>query len=117
MRPLKLQEYSDELIEENFVEIYRRLYYKYEEEKHCIPVGNLMELKFEDFETDSLSLTEDIYRSLDIPGFSEARGAIEKYIREKKGYKKNQYTYSDHTIKTVEEKWNMTLKNWRYGNE
>ncbi len=114
IRPLKYQDASNEFIEQNFVEVYRRLYFKYEEDKHLIPKGNLMELKFEDFETDSLGLTEEIYRTLDIPGFNEAKADIEKYIGKKKGYKKNQYKYNDHTIKTVEDKWSMTLKDWGY---
>lgn len=114
MRPIKLQAITDEQIEKNYVEVFRRLYYKYEEEKHLIPAGNLMEVKFEDIEADSLGMTETIYRSLGIPGFEEARGNIEKYIGKKKGYKKNNYKYNDHTIRTVEEHWGMAVKDWGY---
>ena len=38
------------------------------------------EVKFEDFEADAMGMTEDIYKSLSIPGFAEARGDIEKYL-------------------------------------
>ena len=94
--------------------MYRRLFYKYEEEKSLIPANNLVELKFEDFEKDAFCITQDIYKQLDIPGFENAKNDIEKYLGKKKGYKKNQYKYEDLTVKTVEENWGMALKEWGY---
>lgn len=41
-------------------------------DKQFIPEGNLMEVKFEDFEADAMGMTENIYHALDIPGFAEA---------------------------------------------
>ncbi|WP_102408653.1 sulfotransferase family protein [Parabacteroides bouchesdurhonensis] len=114
IKPLKLQNLPDEVLVHNFVEVYKRLFYKFEEEKHLIPEGNLIELKFEDFESDAFSMTEEIYNKLNLPGFREARGSIEKYLDKKKGYKKNSYKYEDKTIKTVEENWGMALKEWGY---
>ena len=114
IQPLRLQDISNEQIESNFIEVYRRLFYKYEEQKHLIPEGNLVEVKFEDFEADAMGMTEDIYKSLSIPGFAEARGDIEKYVGGKKGYKKNKYKYDDRTIRLVEENWGFALKQWDY---
>ena len=74
----------------------------------------LREVKFEDFEADAMGMTEDIYKSLSIPGFAEARGDIEKYVGGKKGYKKNKYKYDDRTIRLVEENWGFALKQWDY---
>ena len=97
-----------------FIEVYRRLFYKYEEEKHLIPEGNLVEVKFEDFEKDAFAMTENIYGSLNLPGFKESKADIEKYLGKKKGYKKNQYKYEDRTVRLVEENWGMALKEWGY---
>jgi len=69
IQPLRLQDISNEQIESNFIEVYRRLFYKYEEQKHLIPEGNLVEVKFEDFEQDAFAMTEDIYKKLNLPGF------------------------------------------------
>ena len=109
-----LQNISDEELIKNFVEVYKRLYYKYEEEKHLIPEGNLIEVKFEDFEKDAFGMTEEIYRTLNLPNFNESKAAIEAYLGKKKGYKKNQYKYEDATVRTVEENWGMALKEWGY---
>ena len=114
IQPLRLQEISNEQIESNFIEVYRRLFYKYEEQKHLIPEGNLIEVKFEDFEQDAFAMTEDIYKKLNLPGFEESKAEIEKYLGKKKGYKKNQYKYDDRTVQLVEENWGMALKEWGY---
>ena len=79
-----------------------------------IPEGNLVELKFEDFEKDAYGMTEEIYRKLDLPNFSESKAAIEAYLGKKKGYKKNCYKYEDATVCTVEENWGMALEAWGY---
>ncbi|MDH6304343.1 hypothetical protein M2459_001075 [Parabacteroides sp. PF5-5] len=114
IQPLRLQDITNEEIEQNAVEIFKRLYYKYEEEKHMIPLGNLVEIKFEDFEADAFAMTEDIYSKLDLPGFNESKANIEAYLSKKKGYKKNNYTYDDRTLKIVNENWDMALKGWGY---
>jgi len=114
IQPLRLQNISNEEIETNIVEVYRRLYYKYEEEKHLIPEGNLIEIRFEDFEADAFAMTSDIYKQLNLSGFEDSKTEIEKYLGKKKGYKKNRYEYEERTIKIVEENWDMALKGWGY---
>ena len=113
-RDLKLEDVSNEQLEENILSIYAKLYHKYESDKKFIPEGNLIEVKFEDFEADAMGMTENIYKSLSIPGFAEAQGDIEKYVGGKKGYKKNKYKYDDRTIRLVEENWDFALKQWNY---
>ena len=98
----------------NILSIYAKLYHKYEADKQFIPEGNLMEVKFEDFEADAMAMTENIYQKLSIPGFEEAREAIEKYVGGKKGYKKNKYKYDDRTVQLVEANWDFALKQWGY---
>lgn len=114
IQPLKLEDISNEEIEKNILSIYAKLYHKYEADKKFIPEGNLMEIKFEDFEADALAMTENIYQKLSIPGFNEAHEAIEKYVGGKKGYKKNKYKYDDRTVQLVEENWDFALKQWGY---
>lgn len=115
IQPLKLQDISNEELEKNILSIYAKLYHKYEADKADIPAGNLIEVKFEDFEADAMGMTEHIYDTLSIPGYSEARAAIEKYVGGKKGYKKNKYKYDDRTIQLVQDNWNFALEQWKYG--
>ena len=114
IQPLKLQEYSDKEIERDILENYRRLHDQYQTDKHLIPEGNLIEVKFEDFEADALGMTEKIYKTLSLPGWDNARTAIEQYVGAKKGYKKNKYQYSAETRKLVEDNWQPILDLWGY---
>ena len=114
IQPLKLQDISNQELEDNIIETYKRLYYKFEEEKQLIPEGNLFEVKFEDFESDPFAMTQEIYTKLNIPNFENSKEEIEKYLGKKKGYKKNSYKYDDRTVKIVNENWKMALDNWGY---
>ena len=111
---IPLQKISPEELEKNILEVYTRLYRKYEEDKKLIPAGNLIEIKFEDFEADALAMTEKIYRTLAIPGFEAAKADIAAYLDKKKGYKKNAYKYETRTVELVEKHWDYALKQWDY---
>lgn len=112
--PLQLQKIPLEEMENNILEIYTRLYRTYEEEKKLIPEGNLIEIKFEDFEADPLAMTEKIYETLNINGLEDALPDITAYLEKKKGYKKNAYKYDPRTIELVEKHWSYALKQWGY---
>lgn len=114
IQPLKLQHISDEELENNILEVYKRLYRRYEQDKQLIPAGNLIEIKFEDYEKDALAITEKIYKTLSLPGFENAKADIARYLDMKKGYKKNAYKYEDRTIELVEKNWDFALKQWGY---
>ena len=114
IQPLMLQNISNEELQTNILEVYSRLYHKYEKDKNLIPEGNLVEVKFEDFEHNAFDMTEYIYRKLSLPGFDEARNAIEAYVNKKKGYKKNKYQYRPETIELVEKHWAFALEQWNY---
>lgn len=112
--PLQLQNISSEEMEKNILEVYSRLYHKYEEDKKLIPAGNLIEIKFEDFEANAMEMTEKIYQTLSIQGFEEAKADISAYLNKKKGYKKNAYKYDPRTVELVEKHWDFALKQWGY---
>ncbi len=114
IQPLKLEEFSDAQIEENILSVYAKLYHKYEADKGLIPEGNLIEVRFEDFEADAYGMTEKIYRTLSLPGWDEAKTAIAQYAGSKKGYKKNKYQYAERTRRLVEENWGFALSDWGY---
>ncbi|MFI3318485.1 MAG: sulfotransferase [Rikenellaceae bacterium] len=114
IEPLKLQDISPEELQKNFVEVYRRMYDKYQEDKKLIPEGNLIEIKFEEFEQDPIAATRHIYNTLSLEGFEEALPAMESYVGAKCGHKKNKYKYADQTVEIVEREWSRALKEWNY---
>ena len=114
IQPLKVQDISNEEIEQHILSVYKTMYEKYEADKKLIPEGNLIEVKFEDIEANALEMTKKIYETLRLPGFEEARPAIEAYLNKKKGYKKNQYKYEPRTVELVEKNWKFALDQWGY---
>ncbi len=114
IKPLQLQNLSEEQLEENILSIYDKLYHKYEQDKQLIPEGNLVEIKFEDYEADAMAQTELIYKKLGIQGWDDARADIEKYISKKKGHKKTKYNFDERTVHLVEKRWGFALKDWGY---
>lgn len=114
IQPLKLEEYADEQIEQDILKVYDKLYARYKADRGCIPEGNLIEVKFEDFEADALGMTQKIYETLSLPGWEEAQPAIAQYVGSKKGYKKNKYQYADRTRQLVESHWSEALNDWGY---
>ena len=114
IKPLQFHVISDEQMEQNILRNYMELYHAYKEQKQALPEGRVYEVRFEDIEQDALSITEDIYGKLGIPGWEEAKPAIEKYIQSKKGYRKNKYQYEARTIQLVNEHWGEVLDEWGY---
>ena len=114
IKPLELHSIPLEQMEQNILRNYMELYRAYKEQKKYGPEGNIYEVKFEDIEQDALGITEKIYRDLNIPGWEEARPAIEKYIGGKKGYKKNKYNYDPRTVELVNQHWGEVLDEWGY---
>ena len=114
IQPLKLENRSNGEIQRDIVRTYADLYYKYEKDKKLIPEGNLIEVKFEDFESDALGMTRRIYEQLSLGGFEKALPAIQAYVDKKKGYKKNKYKYEEETVRIVEQNWEFALKEWGY---
>ena len=117
IKPLQLQNISQEELEKNILNVYMEMYRKYEHDKVLIPEGNLVEVKFEEFEKDAYLTTEMIYRKLGLSGWDEAKDAIKQYTETKKGYKKNRYSYNPRTIDLVERYWKKALDQWGYSIE
>lgn len=114
IKPLKLQDISEEEIVQNILTTYAKLYEKYQADKACVPEENLVEIKFEDFEKDAFGMTKNIYQQLQLPGWDEAELAIQQYVDSKKGYKKNKYAYKPETVRLVNEYWSKAIEDWGY---
>ena len=114
IKTLQLQDISEDELERQIVETYSELYDKYESEKHLIPEGHLVEVRFEDFERDPLAEAEEIYAKLGLGDFQSVKPLMAAYVGEKKGFKKNKYQYDEHTVSTVREHWHKAVEQWGY---
>ena len=81
----------DPWLDDYVLDMFARLTEDYEEDKHLIPKGRLVELRYEDFIKDPIASMRDIYRRLDIPGFERAEGPMRSFLGERSAHKVSRY--------------------------
>ena len=109
-----LQSVPEKQIENNIFSLYKQLMISYFKEKQLIPHGNLIELKFEDFEVNTMKELNRIYSELDITGFQRAKNKMAFYLSSLSDYKKNIYHLPHEIITSIKRKWDFTIQKWDY---
>ena len=69
IQPLKLQDITPAELEANILDIYAKLYHKYEADKACIPAATSWRSASRITRPMPTGMTEDIYRRLSLPGW------------------------------------------------
>ncbi len=100
--------------EEFMVDAYAATMRRFIEDSQLIPQGNLVELKFEDLESDPLGELERVYQGLGLPGWDATESAVRDYLDTVSGYKKNVYAPSREVIDLVRAKWGFAFDQWDY---
>lgn len=111
---VSLQKIDDAQIEHNVLKFYRLMLGRYLEERHLIPEGNLVEVRYENLEKEPVREIERVYAELGIPGWESARGDIQAYAESQRTYKKNVYTLNAADREKVETHWKFALEAWGY---
>lgn len=114
MPSIQFQNISSEEIDENIFWIYERMVRAYLKDRSMIPPGNLIEIRFEEFERNSIAELERIYKLLGIPGFGEAKNNFEQYIQSQKSYEKNKYRVPKAVLDKITTRWQFAMKEWNY---
>lgn len=114
MNEQKLQNISPEEVQNNILYVYRELVQKYESDKSLIPKGNLVELKFEDLESDPLAQLHRIYTQLDLPEYDQARPFFERYCERVSDYQKNSYSIAQTQLDKVLKEWGFAMQQYGY---
>lgn len=85
------------------------------EERSLIPPGRFHEVSFEELEKDPVGQIERIYETLSLPGLSDMRPALERYLESQKQYEKNTFPALDEALRSrVFEKWERCFEEWGY---
>ncbi len=92
---VKYQDYDIDLHNIKLIELYKLMIEQYRKDKHLIPAGNLVDIKFEVFENNMVPEIERIFEAFELPGYEKARPAIENYHNEISGYKRKSHTLSN----------------------
>jgi hypothetical protein len=90
-RKYGLQDVSDAEIAEFALFQYRGYMEGYLKDRHRIPAGNLVEVRYEDFVTDRLGHLRDIYATLELGNFDAVADKVTEHLRHVKNYEPNRF--------------------------
>jgi hypothetical protein len=112
---LNFQHVDEAWIEDTVLEFYKRIINDYESNKHLIPKENLVEVKFEDFEIDTVLGLKNIYETLNVKGFDKALPLFQQYANSQSKYKKNSYKFSREKVDLIQKHWGFSMEQYSYG--
>lgn len=111
---LWLHEVDNRYIDNMIFDIYNRLMDNYLEQKLLIPAENLLELRFEEFETDPVKEIEKIYSNLLNEDFSALKNYFSEYLTTQKSHKKNKYLVEEETIEAIKMNLGKYIEMYNY---
>lgn len=114
IKPLNFHDIDDRKFEDNIFYVYEELIRKFEQDKRLIPEGNLVEIKYEEFVKDPLEGVGQIYDSLNLNGFVDARGHFKGYIESQRAHKKNIYRLNREKLDEIIERCKYGMELWDY---
>jgi hypothetical protein len=113
-----LQEISQEEIDAVILSVYRDLMRRFLEEKSGIPHENLVEVRFEELETNPIDQLQQIYSELSLPGFEGVQPIFKSYLTERINYKKNDYPpLEEEVVDKINREWRFAIEAWGYVRE
>ena len=83
--------YLDGWLDDYVLDMFARLTEDYEADRHVIPEGRRIELRYEDLIKDPIATLRDIYARLDIGDFSAAEGPMQAYLDAQKEHRVSEY--------------------------
>lgn len=114
LEKLALQDASETDIEQQVIENYLRLMNCFFEQKEQIHKDRIVDVKYEDLVINPIKHIKDIYKTLKIPGFENAKPEMMKYLKRQAEYKTNIYSIDKKIIDHVDKHWKFTIDRWRY---
>jgi hypothetical protein len=114
MPHLQLQTINPELLTEYIIAVYQKLMHDYLAEKDLIPSNNLIEVGFNELETNPMKVIRSIYEQLRIPGFGKAESNFIQYIEKMKSYKKNKHSITRQAFDQINQEMGFFMKKYQY---
>ena len=93
---------------------YTRMMNALQQDVADLPPDQFVELRFERFEQDPVAHVESLYHQLGLTGFDRANARFEAYVRDRRTYQKNRYTFPQQDIQNVYAHWHSFIDQWQY---
>ena len=103
----------DELVQRQ-IRIYPRMAEAYLEQRELIPDGRLVEIRYEDLDSDKIGQVQHIYRSLGLDGYDAFAPQLDDYVASIADFQKNPSQISDQVIQLVNDHVPFLLSEFGY---
>jgi omega-hydroxy-beta-dihydromenaquinone-9 sulfotransferase len=100
-----LQSIDSDKLDHTILELYEGMMQQFFTDRPSIPLGQIVEVSFEDLERDPRSILQYIYKELDLPDFNGAEPAFNSYIASQCSYRKNQFELSEQDRQLIDRRW------------
>ncbi|MCB2222461.1 MAG: sulfotransferase [Bacteroidetes bacterium] len=114
MPHLQLQTIDPELLTEYIITVYQKLMHDYLDEKHLIPQEHLIEVGFNELETNPMMVIKNVYEQLGISGFDQAENNFNRYIEKMKSYQKNKHSISKQEFDQIQKELGFFIEKYQY---
>jgi hypothetical protein len=114
MPGLTLHKVDYDKLNSDIYKIYNRLIKQYIDTREMIPEGNLLEVRYDDLTTDSMTVIEDIYQTFKFENYESSLPIINAYAESKKGYVKNKYAIKRELLDEILQHTDFAMKRWNY---
>ena len=114
MEPLRFQNITEQEIKDNILYVYDKMMHRYEATKSLIPEGNLVEIKYEDFDETPYEHIKMIYDKLGLSGWEQAEEPFKAYIASQKKFKSSKHAISQKDLDDVLKHWAFAMKTYNY---
>jgi omega-hydroxy-beta-dihydromenaquinone-9 sulfotransferase len=109
-----VQEISDADLDEIVFDHFIYLVEQYETDKKLVPLGNLVEISYEELKADSFNVIRNIYSKISLPDFELTADNLMQQLEMEKEYRNFHYQFVDNTLKKIEERWGKYIHQWNY---
>lgn len=116
LKNLSFQQIGREKVEDYILSTYRKLLDNYLHQRHLIPDGNLVEIRFEELVADPLARTREVYEGLSLKGYDRAEEAFRGFINGhmSRPGNRSKYNYDPSVVERINEQWQHSLEEWPY---
>lgn len=105
---------DDPWLEEFVFTVLDRVYARYEADKHLIPEGNLVEIRYEDLAADPKTVLRDVYAKLELGDFARTEEAVDAYLAAVSGHERNVFEMPDDLREKIVKRWGGYIDRFGY---
>lgn len=93
---------------------FARMYAAFEEQRHLIPAGQLIEMRYEDLVAEPFESIRSVYEQLQLGDFEAAKANLQKRLANHKSYRTNSHPIDAETEQQILSRWRGYAEQYGY---